>query len=249
MVNRDSVALFGLQVLSHAGLFILLIHGRFDLLFFSFLVYFITGCFGMTMTYHRLLAHKSWNAPKWFEWFGTIAGTYGLVGSSIAWTAIHKEHHRHTDDEQDPHAPSIKGFIEVQWLSMFEQPKLKYVTHLLRRPLHTFLHKHYLLIHVAILAALLIVAGPMWTCALYLAPAAILWNAGSLINTATHLFGYRNHETDDDSTNIHFLGYLMWGEGWHNNHHAKPTKSQFGEKWWEYDVGGVFIKLLERRQK
>ena len=81
--------------------------------------------------------------------------------------------------------------------------------------------------------------------AAYLFPAMILWNAGSFINTLTHMFGYRNFETTDNSTNIPTLGILMWGEGWHNNHHADPQNPSFKHKWWEFDLGGWFIKLLE----
>jgi stearoyl-CoA desaturase (delta-9 desaturase) len=79
----------------------------------------------------------------------------------------------------------------------------------------------------------------------YLVPAMILWNAGSFINTLTHMTGYRNHETNDNSTNIPLLGILMWGEGWHNNHHWQPSNASFKFKWWEFDLGGWFITLLE----
>ena len=79
----------------------------------------------------------------------------------------------------------------------------------------------------------------------YLVPAAILWNAGSFINTLSHMFGYRNHETKDSSTNLFLLGILMWGEGWHNNHHASPASHYFGEQWWEIDLGGFLIERLD----
>ena len=73
----------------------------------------------------------------------------------------------------------------------------------------------------------------------------ILWNAGSFINTLTHTFGYRNHDTDDNSTNIPLLGFLMWGEGWHNNHHAKPGKWDFQHRWWEIDPSAWVIRLVK----
>jgi len=239
----DSWLLFIFQVIAHVGLVLLVVYGDWYHWLMSFSVYFVTGCFGMTMTYHRLLSHKSWNAPSWFEKFGTLCGTYGLVGSSIGWVAIHREHHHHTDKEQDPHSPKHKGFASVQWLSMFEKPNPKYALHLIKSPFHLNLHKYYFVIHAAIFVVLALI-NPMLLLSLYLAPAAILWNAGSLINTLTHMVGYRNYETRDDSTNILFLGYLMWGEGWHNNHHNQPTNSTFGEKWWEFDMGDKFIKLI-----
>ncbi len=238
--------LFVLQLIEHAGLILQIMCGSWYHWILSFAVYFITGCFGMTMTYHRLLSHKSWNAPNWFEKFGTLCGTYGLVGSSIGWVAIHREHHHYTDKENDPHSPKHKGFTSVQWLSMFEKPNPKYALHLIKSQFHSNVHKYYFVIHLFIIAVWLSIS-PMLLLCMYLTPAALLWNAGSLINTLTHMFGYRNHNTNDDSTNILWLGYLMWGEGWHNNHHNQPNKHRFGEKWWEIDVGNWFITLLEKK--
>ena len=200
----------------------------------------------MTMTFHRLLSHKSWNAPKWFYKFGTLSRFYGLTGSSIGWVAVHREHHHHTDKEGDPHSPEHHGFFKVQWLSMFETPKPRYALHLIRDSFHMFLHRWYFVLH-GLIAVTWFVIDPMLLLSAYLVPAMILWNAGSFINTLTHMFGYRNYETSDNSTNIPLLGVLMWGEGWHNNHHANPNDPNFQHKWWEFDMGGWFIKLLEQK--
>jgi len=245
MFTVTPIKLLMFQIIAHLSLIPMVLYGEWYHWIISFFVYFMTGCFGMTMTYHRLLSHKSWNPPKWFEYFGTLCGTYGLTGSSIGWVAIHREHHHYTDKEQDPHSPKHKGFFHVQWLSMFDKPKPKYAAHLLRSEFHTFLHKNYFALHLIVLATLMMI-DPMIAVSAYLFPAAILWNAGSLINTLTHMIGYRNYQTTDDSTNIAVLGYFMWGEGWHNNHHAYPNDCNFKRKWWELDVGGMFIKLLNK---
>ncbi len=210
--SKDSFLLLCFQILAHVGLVYQIIYGDLTLWAITFLVYFVTGCFGMTMTYHRLLSHKSWNAPKWFEKFGTLCGFYGLTGSSIAWVAVHREHHKHTDKEGDPHAPGIKGFFVVQWLSMFETPNPKFALHLIKDRFHLTLHRYYFVIHASLALGLYLSTGLDWTVAVYLAPAAILWNAGSFINTLTHMFGYRNYDINDNSTNIWWLGYFMWGE-------------------------------------
>lgn len=241
----DSWLLFLFQIVAHGALAWQCIYGDVWAWIGTIAVYFVTGCFGMTMTFHRLLSHKSWVAPRWFEIAGTLAGTYGLTGSTIGWVAIHREHHHHTDEQGDPHSPTHKGFFRVQWLSMFEHPNPRYALHLIRDPFHAGLHKWYFVLHTIILIAWLSV-GPTAAASLYLAPAAILWNAGSFINTLTHMVGYRNHATGDDSTNISILGYLMWGEGWHNNHHNRPAASNFGERWWELDIGYLFIRLLRK---
>tara|TARA_B100000575_G_C23126744_1_gene652921 strand:- start:1229 stop:2023 length:795 start_codon:yes stop_codon:yes gene_type:complete len=246
--NYFKWALFFSQVIAHLSIIPMIMYGSWYHWLIGFFVYFITGCFGMTMTFHRLLSHKSWNAPKWFHYFGSLAGFYGLTGSTIGWVAIHRQHHHHTDKEKDPHSPEHHGFFKVQWLSMFETPHPKYAIHLIRDPFHVFIHKWYFLIHGAI-AGIWLWIDPMLLVAAYLFPAMILWNAGSFINTLTHMFGYRNFETTDNSTNIPTLGVLMWGEGWHNNHHANPNNPSFKYNWWEIDIGGWFIKLLEKEPK
>ena len=240
----DKYFLLIFQIMAHLAIVPLVIYGEPIHYILSLLVYFFTGCFGMTMTYHRGLAHKSWKMPKWFSYFGTLCGFYGLTGSSIAWVAIHRQHHKYSDTDKDPHSPKHKGFLRAQFLSMFEPVHIKYVVDLLKSDFHKSLHSYYFLIH----AAIMVFWGwidPMLLVSCYLVPAAILWNAGSGINTIGHMFGYKSHETNDDSMNNIFLGYFMWGEGWHNNHHFKPNKSQFNEKWWEIDVGGWFIKRLQ----
>ena len=191
--------LFVAQIIAHLSVIPMIMYGEWYHWLLGIAVYFITGCFGMTMTYHRLLSHKSWNAPKWFEYVGTFCGFYGLTGSSIGWVAIHKEHHHYTDQEKDPHSPIHHGFFKVQWLSMFEQPNPRYVVRLIRDPIHMFLHKWYFVIHIAI-AVVWYLINPMLMVAAYLFPAMILWNAGSFINTLTHMTGYRNWETKDNST-------------------------------------------------
>ncbi len=242
--TKDQWLLFATTIITHLSIIPMVIYGSWHHWLIAFIVYFITGCFGMTMTYHRLLSHASWNAPKWFEYFGTLCGFYGLTGSSIGWVAIHKEHHHHTDKEGDPHSPEVLGFFRVQWLSMFEIPNPRYVIKLIRSKFHLFLHKWYFAIH-GVIALTWYLIDPMLLLSAYLIPAMILWNAGSFINTLTHTFGYRNHNTDDNSTNIPLLGFLMWGEGWHNNHHWQPSNASFQYKWWEFDIGGWFIKKLE----
>ena len=235
--------LFLLQLLAHVGLLGLFLYGETYHFGITLFVYFLTGCFGMTMTFHRGLSHNSWNMPTWFKYFGTICGIYGLTGSSISWVASHKKHHAFSDTEKDPHSPLTKGIFKVQFLSMFEPVHIKYVTNMLRDPFHLFLHKNYFKIHALIIVALLLL-DPMLLIAAYLAPAAILWNLGSAVNNLNHLYGYKPHVTNDHSTNNLFTGYLVWGEGWHNTHHAHPKRSMFGEQWWEVDIGGSLIELI-----
>jgi stearoyl-CoA desaturase (delta-9 desaturase) len=83
---------------------------------------------------------------------------------------------------------------------------------------------------------------------LYIVPAVVLWNAGSLINTVCHtpFLGYRRYKVPDNSTNNPVLGLLMWGEGWHNNHHRFQSRANIGERWYEIDIGYYIIKLIKK---
>lgn len=237
--------LFLFQLIAHLSLVPMIIYASFEEYLISFIVYFFTGCFGMTMTYHRLLSHRSWQAPRWFWYFGTLCAVFGLTGSPIAWAAVHREHHRFSDTDKDPHCPERIGFLKAQWGSMFCPVKVKYVTDLLKDRFLLFIHKHYFKINM-VWALICFLIEPFAVVYLYLFPAFLLWNMGSFIITLTHMFGYEVEGTPDKSKNIFFLGYLLWGEGWHANHHKDPNNPVFSNRWWELDLGGVFIRIISR---
>jgi stearoyl-CoA desaturase (delta-9 desaturase) len=74
----------------------------------------------------------------------------------------------------------------------------------------------------------------------------IVFHVTWFVNSATHIWGYRNYETDDDSTNLWWVGLLAFGEGWHNNHHAFQRMARHGHKWWEVDTTYWAILALEK---
>lgn len=242
--HRDQYFLFLFQLLAHIGLLFVLFLGDWIDWTITLVGFFLFGCLGTTVTYHRLLSHKSWKSPTWFTIVGTTLGNLSLIGSSIAWTALHRQHHRYTDRQGDPHSP-LNGFLHAQWGTIFETPNLRYVPDLLRDPLHLFFHNHYFTINILILFLLLIV-NPMLACSLYLAPAALVLTIGGANNSFAHSnFGYRTYNTSDRSKNVPILGFLMWGEGWHNNHHADASNPYFNKHWWELDIGGLIITLIK----
>ena len=242
--HRDQYLLAVFQIIAHVALLHVIIYGTWWDWLTTLTGFFLLGCLGAAMTLHRLLAHRSWNSPKWFEVVGTVLANLSLVGSSIAWVALHRQHHRYADKEGDPHRPH-EGFLKSQWGLIFETPNLKYATDLMRSPLHIFLHKYYFLIAISLILSLCLI-DPMLAASLYLAPAALVYTIGGAINSLSHSdhLGYRNYETRDNSKNIPVLGYLMWGEGWHNNHHARPKDPYLSKKWWELDISGLIIKQI-----
>lgn len=241
---KDSQKLFTLQLLAHLALVPMLMYAQWYHWLVAILVY-VAGGTSITVTYHRLLSHKAWKAPRWFEVASTLMGTYIAVGSSIGWVATHRQHHRFTDKHGDPHSPNVHPWWRVQWFSMFEPVNVRYAVDLLRDKFHLFVHQKYFWIHGAI-ALVLILIDPFAVVYAYLVPAALVWNAGSSINTVNHMLGYRNYDTKDSSTCNLITGYLVFGEGWHNNHHAEPASEKFQRKWWEFDWGYQLIKLVRK---
>jgi stearoyl-CoA desaturase (delta-9 desaturase) len=194
-----------------------------------------------------LLSHRSWESPKWFEYVGSLLGTLGGTGSTIAWVAAHRKHHRYSDVPGDPHSPHTQSWWKVQWFSMFESVQLSYVKDLLRSPWHNGLHRGYFSWHALYALTLGFTLGWWYLIPMWLAPAAVLWNAGSLINTVCHMHGKQPFETNDQSRNVWWLGMLVWGEGYHNNHHKFPRNARFGLESLQFDASYQVIRLLRER--
>jgi len=238
----NSLLLF--QILVHLSLIPMIMYASMSHYAWAFFVYFLTGAIGMSGIYHRLLSHKSYNAPKWWEYLGTFLGTIGGTGSSIAWCAVHREHHRFTDTDRDPHSPHHLPWWKIQFFSMLHHPRVKYVPDLLRSNFHINMHKYYWLVHAGY-GLFCYAIDPFAVIYLWLFPSFILWHAGSFINTLSHFLGWQDYQTRDTSTNHWLTGIFVWGEGWHNNHHAFPADWRFGKKWWQIDVTAYLIKLVK----
>jgi fatty-acid desaturase len=241
-VSSKSLVVY--HIIAHIALVYQLLFGNINQWIITLLMYFVLITLGGTVAFHRLLSHRSFKCDKIYEYVFTILGTIGGNGSSITWAAIHREHHRYSDTDLDPHRTS-KGFLKVQFLSMLETPSFRYVPDLLRSKFHLFLHKNYWLVNLCFvgLVSLIDIEAILYA---YLVPTILVWHGGSLINTINHRYGYRNFKTKDNSVNNVILGYLTSGEGWHNNHHAEPANTKFGKKWWEFDLGYIIIRAIKK---
>ena len=239
----QSTLIFLFQIVAHAALIYLAFHLSWLNFLITILFYFLFTAIGSDATFHRLLAHKSFKAPRWFFLLGNVLGTLGGVGSSIAWVANHRAHHRFVDTAQDPHSPHHKGFLRVQFFSMFETVNIKYAIRLLKDDTLVFFHKYYWAIHLTYFLALL-AFYPDGIVTMYLAPAALNWTMSAFINNICHLFGYRVQETQDKSTNNFIIGILSFGEGWHNYHHAFPNDYRCGHGRSEPDLVAWIIEMV-----
>lgn len=222
-----------LQIIAHLSVIPMIIYGQWWQWAIAIFVYFLNGCLGMTMTYHRLLSHRSWNPPRWVEYLFTLFATIGLTGTAITWVAVHRKHHAFTDTDKDPHSPKFQGRLKAHYLSMFAKVDIKYAAHLLRDKFYTFQHKNYILINLVYAAALYAI-DPFAVVYAWLVPAMMLWNGGSAIVSLSH----RNNAVHNDTV----LALLVWGEGYHANHHNNAGRTRLG-KW---DLGGFIISKFRK---
>jgi stearoyl-CoA desaturase (delta-9 desaturase) len=231
---------------------------------------FVFGVLGINIGYHRLLTHRGFACQKWIEHTLSILGCCCGQDSPTYWVAIHRRHHHYSDEAPDPHSP-LRGFFwcHVGWL-LIKSDDLKhhplmdrYARDLQRDAFQARLVKHDNWIFIAIASWVLFYVGGFAFAALtgasfqdasqfglslfiwgsVVRTVLVLHNTWS-INSVTHLWGYRNYETPDDSRNNALIAILTAGEGWHNNHHADPRSAKHGHKWWEFDLSWLTIRLM-----
>ncbi|HEY4385028.1 MAG TPA: acyl-CoA desaturase [Ktedonobacteraceae bacterium] len=209
---------------------------------------YICTALGITIGYHRMLTHRSFNPHPIIKFIFLVLGSMALEGAAIEWTATHVKHHAHSDKEGDPHSP-MEGFFHahVGWLFKDRQaaPEI-YCRHLLKDRQVMFVSRTFFLWVVLSLLIPFAIggwSGLLWggLVRIFLAH-HITWS----VNSICHSFGKREFETNDASRNEWLVGLLAMGEGWHNNHHAFPRSAFHGLHWWQFDLSGYIIWSLER---
>lgn len=214
---------------------------------FSLGVFFLTGCLGVTVTFHRYFSHKSFKMSKVLEYLFSFFGAMGGTGSLIGWVALHRTHHMHSDRPGDPHSPS-NGKLKVL-LSQYNFVLNKWlVRDLISNRFHRALHMYYHLI-ILVWAMLWASLGLEWFIFVVAIPVFLQTWVSTLSNVFNHWLGYRNFETAEKSTNNAFVALISWGEGWHNNHHKNPSNWNFKVKWWELDISALVIRLIKTNSR
>jgi stearoyl-CoA desaturase (delta-9 desaturase) len=234
-------------------------------------MYVLTGL-GVTVGFHRMLTHRSFQAPKPVEYAFAILGSMAVQGPVAAWVADHRKHHAHADHEGDPHSPHVghgdgvggvlRGLwhAHVGWLlsDQGQASARRYAPELLEdRGMRLISRRFPLLVALS----LVVPAAAGWALSggsLAGAATGLLW--GGLVriffvhhvtwsvNSVCHFLGTRRFETDDHSTNVAWLSLLSFGESWHHNHHAFPRSAAHGLRRWEQalDPSAYVIKAMEK---
>jgi stearoyl-CoA desaturase (delta-9 desaturase) len=227
-------------------------------------VMYLLTIMGVTLGFHRLLTHRSFDTHKWLQYVIAAFGSMAVEGPVMNWVADHRKHHAHTDREGDPHSPhghgdGFRGAISGLWHAhmgwLFERSgtaeHTRYARDLYEDAGFRFVHRTFglwVLVGVAVPFAvgyaLFGTLGGALEAALWAGPVRIFlghhvtWS----INSVCHFFGRRRFVVDDQSTNVFWLAPLSLGEAWHHNHHTFPRSAFHGLKAWEIDPTGYVIR-------
>lgn len=229
-------------------------------LFFWWLGHSITMIY-MTVFYHRYLSHKSFAVAPWLHSFILRTGNIATGIDPIGWVCMHRLHHMYSDTELDPHSPRGLNAIELS-IKQLKQYKLilkrlitrnekytKIVSDIGFQPsiynASTYWFVPYF-IQMIISLVIGVLTGSFWNGLCFFIGISAHPIHGLIVNYYCHKYGHRNHETSDDSRNSFLFGVLLYGEGYHNNHHYRPKSFKFSSKWYEVDIGYYFIIFLSK---
>ncbi|SRR5579871_2158977 len=231
-------------------------------------MYAATGV-GVTVGYHRLFTHRSFEAPMVIRYFLASLGAMAAEGAPIVWAAQHRQHHAFSDVPGDPHSPFVNrkpgfwGALKALGFAHYGHVFFQKET-INPRKFTPDLERERFLLWMEKWAALFVVLG-------FLIPGAVSWaftrtwtgfgmgilwggfvrlfvitHATGAVNSACHYFGKQKFETGDQSRDVWWLMPFTLGESWHNGHHAFPTSARHSFSWWEVDPSWWTILVLEK---
>lgn len=201
---------------------------------------------GITAGYHRLWAHRAYEATLPLKIILMLMGTFAVQNSILFWGSGHRTHHRHVDDvEKDPYSIN-NGFwyAHLGWMLRdypAAEPNYKNAPDLLNDKVVMFQHKYYLALVVAVHAAILLpigwAVGDVWGVLLLggLVRLILSHHVTFFINSLCHMWGSRPYTDENTARDNFWLAIATWGEGYHNYHHIFQYDYRNGVKWWQYD--------------
>jgi stearoyl-CoA desaturase (delta-9 desaturase) len=222
----------------------------------------------MNLCYHRLLTHRSFKCPLWLEHTFAILAVWCVEDTPARWVATHRMHHHRSDERPDPHSPLVNVFwSHMGWLFL-ENTDLRrnvaydrYARDIIRDRFYRWIERNVVwitlaqsvlyfaagfLIELAVggsVAEAIQFGASVWLWGVVVRT-VFVWHITWSVNSFSHVFGYQNYETNDNSRNNAFVAIITSGEGWHNNHHAEPNSATNQRHWWEIDLTYLLLRLL-----
>ena len=209
---------------------------------------------GVTIYLHRCQAHRALELhalPSHFFRFWLWLTT-GMI--TREWAAVHRKHHAKCETEEDPHSPVTRGIkkvlLEGSELYRTESKNMETVEKYGHGAPNDWIERNLYTKHSALGVALMLIIDVLLFGAIGVTVWAVqmLWipiTAAGIINGIGHYWGYRNYDCADAATNIIPFGILIGGEELHNNHHTFGTSAKLSSKWYEFDIGWMYIRILE----
>ena len=231
-------------------------------------MYVLVG-FGVTIGFHRMLTHRSFEAKPWVRATFAILGSMSIQGAVIHWVADHRKHHAFTDEEGDPHSPhthsgeGVRGVLTGLWHShmgwLFDGERSsarRYAPDLKKDPVIRWVDRWFpawalLGLFIPFVAGFALSGGSLWagfTAYVWagLVRVFLLHHATWSVNSICHMYGRRPYAIEDESRDNWLVALVSLGEGWHHSHHAFPTSAQHGLKRTQLDPSYAVIRGLER---
>lgn len=224
------------------------------------LMYYVR-MFGITAGYHRYFSHNSFRTSRVGQFVLALIGASAAQRGPLWWAAHHRHHHEFSDQPEDIHSPTQKGFFwaHIGWVldrTNFRS-RIERVKDFARFPELRFLDRFDILVPTLLGVATFLfgVALEHWAPGLgtngwqmlvwgFVVSTIALYHGTFTVNSLTHVFGRRRFATKDTSRNSFLIALITMGEGWHNNHHHYPASARQGFYWWEIDPSYYILKLL-----
>ena len=232
-------------------------------------VTYVACAFGITVGFHRYFTHKSFEARAPVRVVLAILGCMTMQGPLTQWVTDHRKHHALSDKEGDPHSPhagygegawaSFRGFVHahVGWMfsNLGMEQGREYGSDLYSDRLMRAIDRLYL-VWVVLTLGIPFAVGYAVGGTLGAGAEGLVWggliriflyqHATFAVNSICHMFGRQDYRARDESRNNWLVAFLVFGEGWHNNHHAFPSSARHGLAWWQYDLSWWVIRGLEK---
>ncbi len=222
-------------------------------------MYYLSGGLGITLGYHRLLTHRSFRTYKPVEYTLALLACLAWQGGPIRWVGTHRLHHTESDQPGDPHSPRDGfGWAHMFWV-VYHSPNgenvCDYAKDLQRDKMLAWLDRFWWMPQFFLAAVLFMlgwlmlgtaIGGLSWVLWGVCMRVVFQYHATWLVNSGSHLWGYRRFDTGDDSRNNWWIALLSFGEGWHNNHHAQQRSAAHGMRWYEFDITYITINIMHR---
>jgi stearoyl-CoA desaturase (Delta-9 desaturase) len=204
----------------------------------------------VTIGYHRYFSHRSFQTSRPFAFVLAVLAETSAQKGVLWWASHHRHHHKFSDQDDDVHSPSRRGFwwSHVGWVlsRKYDACRTDQIRDFSRFPEIRFIDKHWWLPPLVGMVALFALGGlPALVWGGFVST-VLLFHGTFTINSLSHVFGRRRYLTRDTSRNNWLLALITCGEGWHNNHHFHQNTANQGWFWWEVDPSYYLLRALER---